>query len=178
MIAVRGKSPVAIHAEFGVDATGEFEDPPESPVCGVLLPTDWYLIYINDRISPEDKILQKLSTGAEVLTCWVEEHVMNSISRYWRNGDELWRVLHDAQQGTEHLEATGDLPLSYSSVRDELTTKQTSLNDCDYIFDIPVELFVQSTGYRYNGSHDPDPQFERLNRVRPRKQWWQFCMRG
>lgn len=153
LIAVAAKSTNQIYADYGVAPTGEFEELPESPVSGAMLPNGRYLLFINDRILPEDLVLAKLSRHASLIACYGNETVMNSVASSWTDGVEDWCVFHDAQQDLRHLETTGSLPDCFESIRHRMFAEQdAAADDCgvDYIYDVPVELFVALGGHRYN----------------------------
>jgi hypothetical protein len=175
-IAIRGKDRDVVCSEFHVEPTGEFEDVPESPVVGARLPTGWYLLFINDRSLPGSGVLGKLSTRAELVCCFVEEHVMCSSASGWQNGKEQWSVTRDAQQGLTHLESTGDLPWAYAAIHDDLSRKQVGKTNVDYLFDIPVELAKSLTGFRHDEDFfdAPSKPYERLQRTVAPGKWWQF----
>jgi hypothetical protein len=59
---------------------------------------------------------------------------------------------HDAQQGIKHLETQGNPPPEMQAIRDRLFVEQDKDDGVDFIFDIPVELFVALGGIRYD--HD------------------------
>src|SRR5215510_4395680 len=110
LIAVTGKDPEAIHRAYGVVASDQFEEIPESPVVGATLPGGAYLLYINDEVVPNDEVLAKLSSDASLISCYANETVMNSLASSWVNGLKQWSVFHDAQQDLEHLEIEGTPP--------------------------------------------------------------------
>jgi hypothetical protein len=162
LIAVSGKEPRAIQRDCGVVPTGEREEIPESPVVGAALPNGAYLLYINDqdKIVPDADVLARLSRGASLIACYANETVMNSYACAWSNGSERWSVFHDAQQGIKHLETSGVLPAELKPIRDRLFAEQEGDDGADFIFDVPIELFVALGGIRYD--HDisgagPDP---------------------
>lgn len=162
LIAVTGKDPRAIQREFGVAPTGEHEEIAESPVVGAALPNGAYLLYINDpdRIVPDDKVFSRLSKGASLIACYANETVMCSYTCAWSNGVERWSVLHDSQQGIEHLETRGTLPHETQPIRERLFAEQANDDGADFIFDIPVELFAALGGIRYDcdiPGADPEP---------------------
>ncbi|MFC1596801.1 hypothetical protein ACFL5Q_02535 [Planctomycetota bacterium] len=175
-IAIRGKPLSEIHAQVGVQPTGESDEEPDAPVVGAMLPSGWYLIYFNDRDFPDSHGLSQLSLGAELVLNNVSETVMYSHASGWENGNERWSVTHDAQQGLDHLERTGDVPPSLSAITQRLETLQREKDDADYIFDIPVELVRDITGFRYDGNNGgyPVDEFSTLQRLAPKKKWWQF----
>src|SRR5262245_46786792 len=126
LIAVKGKDPEGIHRDYGVVASDEFEDMPGSAVLGAVLPSGAYLLYINDEITPNSETLEKLSRGASLVTCYVNETVMNSLASSWVNGVEQWSVFHDAQQGIKHLSVSGDPPSQLGSIQRRRLLNKTS----------------------------------------------------
>ena len=98
-----------------------------------------------------DSIVQRLSAGCEVITADVEEHVMVSVATGWKDGQRVWSVTHDAQREMEHLQAEGELPAVFTSIRDRLRAEQQEAGgrraDVDHLFDVPVELAQTLTGY-------------------------------
>ena len=150
-LAVKGKSPETIHAELGLKPKpgARREARPEADWTAVAMPNGWYLIVANhsESVAP-DAVLQRLSTGGELVTCFVEEHVMVSKATGWRDGQMLWSVTHLAPKDLRHLEVQGTPPPEFAAIRDRLSAKRTS--DCDYIFDIPVETARSVAGYRYD----------------------------
>lgn len=182
LIAIEGKSPEAIHKEYDVDPTEEYEEIAESPVTGLTLQNGHYLIYDNAGIIPEVGLLARLSKNASLTLCQVNETVMYSTVHAWRNGVEVWSVCHDANQGSDHLETTGNLPDSLDRIREKQMALQDECEDVcvDFIFDIPVELFVACGGIRYDEDPEnagPEP-WQVLNRVakttKKKKWWWPF----
>src|SRR5205814_5468844 len=129
-LAVRGKSPQVVRDELGFRPTGEREEFPESKLSAVEMPNGWYLIVSQrSELVASDAAMQRLSSsGGELVTCFVEEHVMFSSATGWKDGSKSWSIIHDAQRGIEHLETAGELPASYGSIRDRLFTKQKEEN--------------------------------------------------
>jgi hypothetical protein len=132
------------------------EEIPDSDINGAELPGGWYMVVSNrDHLHlTSDKVLARLSTIGEVISCFVEEHVMFSSAARWQSGRRVWSVEHDAQRGIEHLATAGDLPPKFASIRDELRSKQEAAGgkkaDVDYIFDVPVALVHDLTGWRHD----------------------------
>jgi hypothetical protein len=171
-LAVKGKPAEAVCDELGFRKTGEREQIPESDLSGAELPGGWFLIVSNrtEKVA-SDAILQCLSSsGSELVTCFIEEHVMVSVATGWREGRRIWSVTHDAQRAGDDLTVEGDLPPEFVSIRDRLLSKQreedlripvarhgsqrsaTSVEQmrCDYIFDVPVETAQRLTGFRHD----------------------------
>lgn len=177
LITIEGKSPETIHADFGVILTGEREEIPESPITGTLLPNGKYALWLNTRVTGpvNEKNLAIVSRDASVLVCDLSETTMDISLVAWENGKEIWSVWHDGgSQGIKHLELNGNVPAQIEPIRERLFREQEEKGDADYIFDIPVELFVALGGFRYDRDlevDDPAP-WHVLERVK-QKQWWQ-----
>lgn len=174
LVSVEGKPVSLIHEEYGVLPTGETEEFPESPINGAHLPNGSYLLYINDDQVPTDRVLRQLSSGATVYYSDINETCMCSRAACWVNGIEAWSVWHDAQQGLKHLEASGDLPKEFSGIKEIMFARQEEPGNCDFIFDIPVEMIKILGGFHYadfleGGSDYP---YEILKRVKLKRTWW------
>jgi hypothetical protein len=155
-LAVRGKSPQAVREELGFRPSGKFEEIPESDLSAVEMPNGWYLIVSqrSEFVASDTSITRLSSSGGEVVTCFVEEHVMFSSATRWKDGTKTWAVFHNAQDRRDHLDAQGDLPAAFSSILADLKAKQQEANAnkrrVDFIFDVPVALAEVLVGYRYD----------------------------
>ncbi|WP_442511098.1 hypothetical protein SH528x_002763 [Novipirellula sp. SH528] len=138
-----------------------------------VLPNGWYLIVANRCDWAEGQDLHQLSLGGELVTAFVEEHVMVSGASHWRDGKTVWNVEHNSELSSDHLSETGELPHGYREIADDLIEQQKAVDDCDYIFDIPVMAARLLTGYRHDedGPWTEREPFEMLEPVRP---WWRF----
>lgn len=153
-VAVRGRARDEILGVLGLRATGVREELSESPFVVAELPGGWHVVVSSGAVGrlSSERVLTSLSTGCDVVTCFVEEHVMVSAASGWRDGRRIWSVLHDAQRETEeHLEIEGDPPAAFAGIRESLHVEQAR-GDADYTFDVPVELAKSLCGYR----HDED----------------------
>jgi hypothetical protein len=154
-IAVKGKPPQAVRDEFSFRLTDKREEFPESELTAVEMPSGWYVIVSNrSEQVVSDAAMQRLSSsGCELVTCFVEEHVMVSRATGWKEGQLVWSVTHDAQKGLLHLDVQGEPPAAFAAIRDRKFAEQAAGDrDCDYLFDIPVETARSVAGYR----HDED----------------------
>jgi hypothetical protein len=170
-MAVRGKPAASVLNELGLRGTGEYDEVPDSPhTWGADLPEGWYLVFANRCDTVEKWPLARLSAGAELATCSVEEHVMVSEACGWSDGTKIWSVTHNSEEGIEHIHADGDLPPAFWSIHDQLDAQQAEAggeeSDVDYLFDVPIGLAKAVTGFRHDeGMAKGDPvRFEKLGR--------------
>ena len=146
--AVRGKKPETVRTELGVHGTGQSIAFPSLRIAGAALPGGWYLVQRRNYECRDDTVLSRLSAGCEVVSLFVEEHVMVSHLFAWKDGWRLWAVVHDSEKGEQHLAAEGDLPSDFAPARYEVRAKG---GEKPYI-EIPCRLAARLTGYRYDGT--------------------------
>ena len=158
--AVRGKTPEAVLQDFGLKSVGK--EYHKTPFCGGTLPSGWFLV-IHGRHEFSNDEVRSLSCGGEAIACFVEEHVMVSRAAAWKDGEQIWCVTHDAQEGDEHLDVEGEPPAAFTAIRDRLTKQQTEDGGADFIWNIPVALAREITGY----SHEEAPAITFDNFVKP-----------
>jgi hypothetical protein len=157
-VAVHGKDPQVVLDELGWQRTGQHEEFPESPTTCTVLRPGWFSITMLSRADAYDGTLDlaRLSKGAEVVACFVEEHVMFSGVALWRDGSKIWSVEHDAQEGIHHLTVVGALPPEMSPIIEEAKSSQNAEDqgdaEVDFIFDIPVDIAQRIAGFRYDRS--------------------------
>lgn len=155
--AVRDGNPQTVWAALGLRSTGKREAVAESKIVGVQLPTGWYLVLF-DRRDVEDRVLARLSLSGEVVSCFVEDHVMVSWASGWRRGKKIWSVIHGCEKGHFHLETKGEPPDELKGIAERLIAEQRADGgekaDVDHLYDVPAELAKQLTGFR----HDQDAQ--------------------
>jgi hypothetical protein len=145
--AVRGKEPEMVLAELGLALTGEREDVPEAPLTSVRLKSHWFVVIINEVNSQLiSRATSQVSQAAELLTCHVEEHVMQSGCAYWEEGQKVWSVEHDAQIDPTHLTISGNPPTELDEIRRRLVNEP----GVDRVFDVPVEIAKLVTGFRHD----------------------------
>ena len=162
--AVRGKNPETVRAELGVHSTGQSVAFPSPRIAGVVLPSGWYLVQRRDYECRDEAVLIRLSTSCEVISLFVEEHVMVGRLSGWKDGRRLWSVVHDSEKEEQHLEADGDLPSDFAPIRDEVRAKSDEMP----FIEIPCRLAAQLTGYRYDARAKEQVAFE----VLARPPWW------
>jgi hypothetical protein len=149
-IAVKDISVEKLFETIGVEKTGEFSECPEEELCYLDRMNGWRLIIANHDCLMESKVawLTELSSDREVISVFVEEHVMYSAACCWRNGKREWFVEHDCERGLEDVKTEGVLPECFQEVHDGLMAElRNDKNPCDYLFDVPVEIGRRLTGF-------------------------------
>ena len=153
--ALKGGNLDSICSIFKLRPTGQREDFAESDIVGVELPTGWCLVLFH-RKTISGELLQEFSKSGEVISCFVEDHVMFSTAAGWKDQGPIWSVTHDCEKGRFHLVVEGMVPAALKDIQGNLIAKQKEAEagkvEVDYIYDIPAELAKELTGYR----HDQD----------------------
>jgi hypothetical protein len=79
---------------------------------------------------------------------------MFSTTSCWKYGGSVWSVTHDSAKGLSHLEIEGPVPATLEPIRQTLLAKVKERGadnaDVDFLFDAPVNLAQELTGYRYD----------------------------
>jgi hypothetical protein len=140
------------------------------PLAGATLMSGWcavfakYALVMDATLGTNPPRLTRLPAKARGITCVVLEHAMISYASLWQGGRHTWHIGHDSSQGREHLEASGDLPPAFASLRDIARHKQRAQDEhrdpdelgVDYVFDVPLDTAATITGYRYGRAVEPD----------------------
>jgi hypothetical protein len=151
--ALRNGTLETICSSCSLRATGKREEIPESRIVSVEIPSRWQLV-LYTRSEVDDQVLAKLSAEGEVVSCFVEDHVMFSSASGWARGKQVWKVFHDCEKGRYHLETAGAAPIVLAGIQKRLVEKQDAVGgekaDVDYIHDIPAELVKAMTGFRHD----------------------------
>lgn len=124
---------------------------------GAALDGGWYVIVdLSQHLHRQKELLEKLSEKTEVLVGSVEEHVMEAWTACWHKGKKVWEVKHDFQESDDNLCVEGEPPASFAAIKEEMVKRQEGEEDdeVDYYFEIPVALYQQITGYRYDEQGD------------------------
>ena len=165
-LAVKGKTPEAVIQALGLTPTGEMAEYGESLFTGRTLPSGWFLLVINqcEHKFVKPNSLASLSSNCEAIACSIEEHVMVCTSELWRNGAQVWRIEHDAQQSIDHISTSGLLPDDYPAIEREFAEQQKQAGgkkaDTDYFFDIPLQTAKSIVGFKHDEAGLEDESFE------------------
>lgn len=170
-LAVKGMPAQAVRDQLNFRPTGDREEFAESDLSAVEMPNGWYVVVSNrsEQVASDAQMQRLSSSGAELVTCFVEEHVMVSAATGWKEGRKIWSVIHSTRERRDHLDAQGELPPSFNSILAEMKSKQQQADankrNVDFIFEVPVALARTLVGY----THDQDipglsgPVFEVLS---------------
>ena len=169
-LGICGRSAEDFHSLLQVAPQGVRSDLPETDLWANGAPDDWHVVGADgwkhvDRFV-DDKLVSELSKGARVVRCFVDEHSMQSEASEWADGKVLWTVRHDSAQGASHLDATGELPPEFETLRDTALEVQKADGDdadVDHLFGVPQELAEARTGFQA----DVEGTFEALRDTKP-----------
>jgi hypothetical protein len=132
---------------------------------------DGWLVVRSIRFDyPSRELMQTLSADAEALSCQVEEHVMVSIARGFRDGSETWSAAHDPEKGFTNLVVEGSPPAEVAGIRLRLHEAQEAEGEdpeVDLMFDAGPDIVAALSGYR--DDHEQGIAFVALEPVRPPK---------
>jgi hypothetical protein len=179
-LAVRGESD-AVQRELGLEPIGSAVNQKVERFLGGRLEGGWYLVQVGGCDHPiiDASSLGPLSLRFDVVACSIEEHVMYCAAWFWSKGEQVWSVVHQSENGPEHLDSHGNLPNFFPEIRDryfrEQETGQEGPHLVDFIFEIPTRLAQRLTGFH----HDEWPEtlvVEEFRRAKgdQKKRWWRF----
>jgi hypothetical protein len=153
-VAFKNLSKAEVLKRGGFRDSGTEDEANEAPFSFAELPSGWVILFSNDFDYGDAEHLVRLSSGAMVLSCQVEEHVMFSAVHCYSNGREAWSVWHNSTRGRYDLSTRGTPPAELAPIKIRLNAKQNesggATSDVDHTFDIPVELAAELTGYRHD----------------------------
>lgn len=156
--AVRGCARDEALAQLGFEADAEIGDgwPPRGCFAVGELPGGWLLFIAPDLKDAFKDRFVALSAGRDAVACAVEEHVMYQEARGYRDGAEVWRVVHDPDKGKSlfHLEVTGAPPPRFEDIRAKALAAQEAEGgedaDVDLICDVPLDLAKSICGFKHD----------------------------
>ena len=171
-IGVHGRHKDEVLSALGLVDTGAPVGDRIRPFAMTTLPGDWLIVMSNNMEYASPARLAALSAGAEVLGVQIEEHVMFSGLRAFRDGAEVWSVTHDCNHGLDHAAVTGTPPALLQPIIDNLRAQQAAEGgddaEVDMVFDAPIEAAAAICGFRHDGGEDedvPEPVFTELKPV-------------
>jgi hypothetical protein len=172
-LAMRGSMESAVLTALGLEKTGETEEIPNTRWSTTHI-GEWILIW-----SPSfgtgrfRKAASKLKS--EAVICDLEEHVMFSAASGYSSGTLTWRIVHEAQQGLDHLAVEGRPPDSLARIEALARTEAEEFararpdHKVDVAFDVPVRVAQEIVGFRYD--QETGTVWKVLRKTKP---WWRF----
>lgn len=140
---------------FGREVGGSSEDF-DATVNAYSSEKNWAIIILGycSFPNPPDSYLSAFSQGREMVVVHIEEHTMFARAEFWSSGKNIWKVWHTGDKNVRDLHAAGDLPTSFEGVRQEAFSKQdeedAERSGVDVVFDIPLDLAAELTGFRHD----------------------------
>jgi hypothetical protein len=98
----------------------------------------------------KQRIRQSLSEGREIYFCEYYTGVMASECAFWKDGEEIWRVEHQSDEGAYHVDARGKLPPSFEEFkrkRFEEQDREGGEDGAGIILELPMDLAREATGF-------------------------------
>ena len=117
--------------------------------------TGWSVAWFEDPVAAdvaEQFWLEDLSRTADALVARVDETRMHSATALWRGGRRVWRIAHRGDgRDIYDLTRLGPAPSDYAALQDAAYAAQDAERGrVDHVFDVPVRLFADRTGLRYD----------------------------
>lgn len=169
-LAIRDSKEDSVLDVLGLEKTGEKEEIAESEWSTTRV-GDWTVIW-SDRFEPKKFRDAGSKLKGEVIICDVEEHVMFASVAAFRDGTQSWRIVHDAQQASDHLLVEGAPPKSLPTVQMEQFARVSEDREVDFIFDIPIRVAQELVGFRYDEA--VERTFDVLRASAASKPRWKF----
>jgi hypothetical protein len=147
--------PTVLLKRLGFEVIGEVKERPDNGRwCAKLVRTGWTVIFANDFSLPaevQDQIADLSQNAIQFIGILSETSMAISLSKY-AGGKEDWAIDWVGDQGFDlkNLSARGSLPSAYENKKKDALEAQASDQTVDYLFDIPVALLADETGFRYN----------------------------
>ncbi len=155
-LAVRGRLPEQVLADLNATPTGAEIDFAERRLGGCRLRSGWYAVFAKqtDHAWMDPDTLGLLSASAELLACTVDEHRLFTSAELWRAGEQVWQVLHDGQQGYDHLRIVGQPPPPFAGIAVDHRRLQAAAGGAkaaiDHLFQVPPKLAQRVTGFKHD----------------------------
>lgn len=179
LYAVFDCEPAQVQHALGLTPDGETAEFPDSAVAGAVTKAGVYVLCFNDRKLYGEDAIGPIAKRFRYLACTANETCMYSALVAVNCGREEWSVIHDSSKEARHLETHGDVPSPWAAIRRRKFAQQEADGEgVDHIFDIPIELFVELGGVRYDEcleSDEPRPWHRLVPVGKPKRRWWRFA---
>ena len=135
---------------------GESSEDFDAPINAYVSDKNWAIVILQPCSFPNPpyQYVAAISKGREVTVAHVEEHLMFARAELWRDGKNIWKVWHNGDQNVRDLHVMGDLPASFEALKQQCFSKQdeedTKVAAVDFVFDLPLDLAAELTGFRHD----------------------------
>jgi hypothetical protein len=110
--------------------------------CGRVLLVARY----GDLFQPETAA--KVSGGAELVMCAMEEHVMYSSAWGYADGQQLWSIDHNPNKNLDGVDVSGSPPTSLAAAIARAKRLDEEEGGADYFFSVPMDVAGEIGRYR------------------------------
>jgi hypothetical protein len=147
-LAFRGVECATLYQRLNLQPATESD--PE--IWGSELPGGWFLITGNGfgLSYLDDSMMNQACLDSFAVSSFSDDRYMCSSTAAWKGGRMSWSVIHQGEEGTEHLETVGELPPEFAQIFEEQSAKQKTQGSrprIDFIFDVPIKLAAVLTGF-------------------------------
>lgn len=171
-IATKGIEKNDVLRHFELEASGEFEEVPESEWTFLNVQNGWNIFIWNETelLDSAAAALTDARTDAEAIIALVAEGAMVCVCSGWKAGKKIWSISHDSSKALTNLDFEGDLPDSFESLREKCEEAQTGTTEVDYFFDVPLDVARSICGYKHDQWDESlgESPFETLNSLKPK----------
>ena len=118
-----------------------------------------------------DQVLEELSKQVDLDVFDVHENAGYCTVRHYAGGSVSWMVSHNSETAPDNLQVSSEAPYFVK----EIAAKRDLDAGASSAFEVPVAVFAQLTGFRYDKKGETE--FYELDRAVARpmsKPWWKF----
>ncbi|HWI84780.1 MAG TPA: hypothetical protein VNT42_00455 [Sphingomonas sp.] len=154
-VAIQTEAKAEVLDHLGLIETDEVVEPTERRKLTSVYQNDngWLYVCATDFGWADQARVLDLSRFGMTLGVQTEDKIdMECRVRAADGGRELWAVAHVNQPGQE-LTVSGDPPAALAEIRRKYETLQADKDDADYLWEIPLALAREVSGFRV----DEDP---------------------
>ncbi|HOY79264.1 MAG TPA: hypothetical protein PLN33_15720 [Hyphomonadaceae bacterium] len=165
--AARGISADDFLERAGFSDTGDPDEYFDEEHSGGALGDGWYVIVSSDVGLLDPAKVGGWSAGGRVVAVALDEESLNSMAIEWVDGKLVWSAAYDGSEGGDQLAVEGTLPAVFAELSHEASALQAEGGSAEHVFDIPLDLAADVTGFRHDeiGFDDDIGPFTALERV-------------
>jgi hypothetical protein len=156
---VKGVAPDDVLYSAGLVDTGEADEFYEAEVSGAELADGWYVVLAGDPELFEAEDLKDWSIGGRLVAVVSHPEAGFSLATEWRDGEPVWSISHEADEGEPVITIDGALPDVFEAVKREFLEGSD-----EQAFEAPQELASRLVGFHADrvGFEEGGPVFIRL----------------